>query len=264
MSENIEKYFGVKNGLSGMQRDVILRLCYLMWHNPGEIRAIFGMNQKHFIWKRHSFFLKGRPWKVPVSFRSNSQEFYTLTYTPAGHVCTFGTFRERTLFLNVLIRDGIFRWTVKIKYEIKKGKYGQLYLGGASPSDLSYHDKNVLSSNKSCALVMFRNKNVGRLYANLVGVRTRTIFDEVVCDGIHVPDESFVSVEIHTQTRRMSFFVDEKKVPYGISHIPIPLYLGVSACLHPCAFTSVSFFRLPSPSSFTAACTFYPCKKEKN
>jgi hypothetical protein len=68
--------FNVNNGMTGMQRDIVLRLCCLLWEKSAEIRAvcisvhvmnalhfkkIIGMCGKHFGWKRHSYFLHGRP-----------------------------------------------------------------------------------------------------------------------------------------------------------------------------------------------------------
>ena len=71
--------YDVINGFSGMKRDIVLRLCELLWFKTPIIRAvsfciiflaliffsllklkITGMCEEHYIWKSHWYFEKGR------------------------------------------------------------------------------------------------------------------------------------------------------------------------------------------------------------
>lgn len=53
---SVEVLFEVPNGFTGMQRDVILRVCRLMWGKEKEIRAVFGMSETHHHWRKNDFF----------------------------------------------------------------------------------------------------------------------------------------------------------------------------------------------------------------
>ncbi|GHT90691.1 hypothetical protein FACS1894122_01610 [Alphaproteobacteria bacterium] len=58
--EAMESNHEIVNGLSGMQRDIVLRLCDLLWNQPGAIKNIIGMCDEHYPWKGHSYFVKLR------------------------------------------------------------------------------------------------------------------------------------------------------------------------------------------------------------
>jgi hypothetical protein len=40
VSEELDNY-DVVNGLSGMQRDIVLRLCNLIWNQPGKTQMVY-------------------------------------------------------------------------------------------------------------------------------------------------------------------------------------------------------------------------------
>lgn len=64
----VNVYFEVVNGLSGMMRDVVIRICKVITRRPKmdritkdrSIRAVIGMCQEHHTWKIHSSFTRGR------------------------------------------------------------------------------------------------------------------------------------------------------------------------------------------------------------
>jgi hypothetical protein len=82
---SVDLPFEIPNGLLGMMRDIILRLCHLMEMRPGIncerkdqiVRTVFifitfffflmeflhkivGMSQQQFMWKTHTFFVSNR------------------------------------------------------------------------------------------------------------------------------------------------------------------------------------------------------------
>ncbi|GHV24186.1 hypothetical protein FACS189465_0950 [Clostridia bacterium] len=56
----VQPTFEVENGMSGMNRDVILQLVRLLDNDRRKTRSIFGMSDKHYAWKGHVYFTENR------------------------------------------------------------------------------------------------------------------------------------------------------------------------------------------------------------
>ncbi|GHT97694.1 hypothetical protein FACS1894126_2230 [Alphaproteobacteria bacterium] len=58
--EAMEKNYEIINGFSGMQRDIILKLCYWFGQDPAKVKGIIGMCGEHILWIKHNYFVKSR------------------------------------------------------------------------------------------------------------------------------------------------------------------------------------------------------------
>lgn len=52
--------YNVPNGLCGIGRNVILRLCFIAGTDGRKVKALLGMCVDHFLWKNHNYFTRGR------------------------------------------------------------------------------------------------------------------------------------------------------------------------------------------------------------
>lgn len=187
-------------------------------------------------------------------FHQNPKGGYTLTLTPEGEVCTFTCGGYRTIFLKTLISEGIFRWTVRIRYSLERRC---LFGLGAAPSHLlSRCEADNFGRITSTVAFTFWLDPDCSLKSALIGVSGELTIPQTETE---VPDEALVTVEVDAEKRTMCFFVNDKKVPRAISDMYLPLYLGVSGCFNP-SFTSVSFCRVTSPTHSTVGCRFYACE----
>lgn len=151
--------FEIPNGFLGMQRDIILRLCDLLWQS-NKIRLIIGMCLEQFKWRSNSYFqmIKNKN----LAFNINSRNPY-LIITDAIHwiQCMF-TSNWYTIFLDRIILEGIFRWTVQIEVEYS---YSQLCLGVTPVVHFRHNSSippriNLLSNftHKRACCVMFEGR----------------------------------------------------------------------------------------------------------
>lgn len=69
----VDDEFEVSNGLSGLQRDIVLRLCNLYFEKD-EIRKVIGMCGEHCEWKKHKSFRNSRLIRVllPIALKSGA------------------------------------------------------------------------------------------------------------------------------------------------------------------------------------------------
>lgn len=254
--------FDISNGMSGMMRDLIFRLCHLVEMQPNEtskdkdlrIRTLIGMCREHVIWKNHSFFIKNRfrcsYISVPLQQTNTT---YTVTQTVRGEHCfLWAPSTYTTVFLDREIAEEVFQWTIKIEYG-KKNSF--LYLGTAHSSVISNCRDSVLGAVRgTCSFRFYRIPN-GLYRSGLGGVIS---FHDVPDMETSVPDNSLVAIEIDIDADTLSFFVNGKKVPRVITRIQSPLYAGVSGCDQP-SFTSISFRRLLRTTPSTVECKTYAC-----
>lgn len=256
----VDASFEVNNGLLGTMRDVLLHLCFVIENKStldgrkkdACIRAIFGVCQKHIEWKRNKYFVNGRIQFIypKTALRPNPTGGCIISRTSIGEKCDFSTDSPHTVFLDTVIREGVFRWTVRIKYGMSKAEDSGFYLGAVPVSLIDRCHEDVLGSAYSlgvgtCCLVFWRGEKKWRLFAHLRGVEGE---ESLPRRGSDVPDDSLVVLEIDAYACTIFFIVNGKRFPYGISEVPIPTCLGMSACYQPSSFTSVSFARLPAPT----------------
>lgn len=269
--------FEIKNGFTGMQRDIVLRLCKLIWRCSRKIVVIIGMCGEHYQWKRHMHFLEGRPQKIATTLQPDS-DGCVITKTTAGVRCNFshkdGT---RVIFLNKMVARGIFQWTTRIKY-VKAGN--DFSIGVVR---LPCVRKNFLFGvNGSCGVNLFEDDDCG-LCATLTGIRDDDGRHGDRWEGTKLPDEITAVTEADTVSRTLSFVVCGKMMSCAVSEIPHPLQFVAEMnkesievrkkeyrskakgmygiYMDRSSITSVSFLRLPSATLLPPACRRYPFSK---
>lgn len=259
----------IVNGLSGMKRDIILRMCRLLWNKPHMIKPIIGMCKEHFQWKIHSHFVKSRPTYFKVGFVS-IPKLCVITETGEGLNCAFaGIFQ--TIFLDKRIHEGVWRWTVYIDYGSENPT--TFALGVAASHLLSEYDAAYLGAFHGSASFVFTNMGASSLFGSnhmmlksanfLRGSLLRGVEDEfnIPYDETIVANHELVTIEADTTARTLSFFLMNSKLPRAISCVPVPFNFGMSGLAN--SFTSLSFQRLPFPTSplslSPGACIFHAC-----
>lgn len=257
---SIDKEFEVENGMLGMKRDVVLRICKLFWNNAVMIREVFGMDgQEQYQWKNHVSFLRNRPCKVPVSFLPEDVEIFNITPVKNGKRCSFKNDKSN-IFLDKEISEGIYRWTIRIKYKSDPSKDSKFYIGINCTGNIYYYSYSPLSTfGGSCAFCF--EKIILRKYHWITG----TSYDSALCglQGVysslkistHVRDYSIVSVEVDlcTEVPTMYFFVDGERVPHAVTRVRTPFYFGVTGSAGQ-SIISTSLLRLRQRTPSSAPC----------
>lgn len=202
----------------------------------------------HFALKKHSYFKSVRSTYINASLCPSSHGNLLLTDTPFGKQCVFScpVGRSRTIFLEKSIGKGVYRWTVRIKY----GSDENIMWMGVAPADQFHEldgycflgDKAIVSSCRSCSLGFRCNGGVFTSF--LLGVRG----NNGCKNETSVPDDSVVAAEVDSESHTLTFYVNGKRVPYGVSSLEFPLYFGMSAC-DAASFISLSLRRLRSPTT---------------
>lgn len=244
--------YAVTNGLCGMKRDVVLKLCRLMWYNKEKIVVMIGMCEEHFIWKEHHFFMKSRPQKISVTFRP-AADGCVITQIPIGLQCVFPESGSwKTVFLDTAIVKGIYVWTVQINYG-NVGKKSNFFFGTTSSDDLN--TSNISHDKNGCSLVFYRYSTGVVEKACLYGVAGYFYNTET-----KVPDRSLVALEANADARTLSFFVDGQKLVHAISNLRMPVHLAMTGSGHYAveqSFASIAFRRLQNPTPSPVTCMFH-------
>lgn len=251
----VSSSFVIVNGLLGVNRNVVLRLLFIMMDQ--NIRAVVGMCHEFFIWKKHVYFIENRnKFIIPNSFRTNLYGDCEFTHKRVGIHCRF-PFDNRTVFLDTQITEGIFNWTVKIEYA-REGSSG-LYPGIALTSLLGYCDGRFLGTmNGTCCLRI--DKWFPHEYKTVLrGVDgDRDLSDTETM----VPDRSLVTVEADLTAGTLVFFVNGHKVPCGVSRLVGPLHFGISGLGNP-SFTSLLLRRQLRPTRSPVVCRLYTFRSRR-
>lgn len=237
-----------------LQCYVILRICQLLWNKPEQIKTLIGMCESNYQLKKHVCFLSSRPHKMIFPFfRVFSRQVECLQDSFASEKISMVNFIQ-TMFVNTQIEEGIFLWTVLLEFTIESA-----YRIGISPPSLLYKFRNAVLGDVdgSCSLCFSLNRN-HKLCASLWGV-----VSNLPKGKIEVPDKFVASVvvgvEINVSKQVLSFFVNKKKLCYGISHIYSPSHVGISG-YDKQTFTSLSFCRLPEATPSPVKCKLFQCK----
>lgn len=235
-----------------MERNIVLQLCRVLWDETDTIKVIIGMCDEHFRCKSHPYFIQKRPISHPTAFLSSPAVGYQVVpINKKGQVfCTFtNTNGYRTLFLDKKISEGIYRWTISVKY---KEKFSFFYFGAAHCECACKLPFSSLDVPGSCSFKFWEEDG---LFSGLRGIDS---FRRIPENETKVESGSEAAVEADTITQTLSFFVQKKRVPHAISGVNLPMYLGVSTMYRP-SFTSLSFYRLPSAthssSNSSSACS---------
>lgn len=242
-----------------MKRNIIIQLCGLLWCDLIKVRTIFGICGQYQKWKRHSSFLNKRPTNLTTFLCQNPSGGYTLTPKSAGIQCMF--FDDRSVFLDRSLSEGIFRWTIQIHFGVVTEM--TFFLGCAPSAVLSCFNERCIGGSTvlgSCSLVVYRGYDGG-------GSRLSSVDDwdnnDIPTSEGQVTDNSVVAIEADTISRTLTFFVDRKKMAYGISNTAVPLHMGMSRWRGQPGFTSLSFRRVPAPTPSLVVCKLYNCRPAK-
>lgn len=234
------------NGFFGMQRDVVLRLCILLWDRVYEIRQIIGMCSQSYIWKKHPYFLENRPVNILADLLGTPEKRgCTITHTPSGLQYNFTNDDDcwHTSFLDIPISQGVYRWVMQIEF----GKEISCFAFGAAPPESmirlfdSYLGDNddsysFCAENESGNSVLFSFFGYGCAHYSVMDTATPT------------PCIVRVSTEADALTHTLSFAVNEKKIPRVICNVPTPSRMAISVMMaSKCVWfaTGVSFQRIP-------------------
>lgn len=262
------------HGFSGMQRDIILRLIGMIWFHSKKIRSIVGMCKSHYIWKKHFYFLNGRPKTLSVSFHPKPSKNCMIRPVMNGiqvlfnHGCC-----DSNIFLNKTISHGVYRWTIKICYG-ESEETPDIWIGVAPKECL---DRRIAIGDPdyeidggyfdgSCSIRTWAAK-----YDHSCGCCLSSVGNDMSRVGHEVkipeykwgiPDGSVVSAEVDATARTLSFYVGKERIPHVITDIITPLRLGMCSCNN-ADFTSLLFRRLPAPTPCSVPCTYYKCKKSE-
>lgn len=238
-----------------MRRDIVLQLCNLLLCKSDEIRMIFGMCNENYKWKSHSYFVKNRPRIVSAAFIPFQKYGGVETKTSGKNlVCEFTRFDRawRTVFLDLLVTKGIFRWSVQIVYA---DEVFSTFCLGMAPS-ISVHSSCASDdclgshySHGSCSFQFWRHAD-GLMESYLRGVEDSV---SIPREETAVRNKAVVTVEADSDVCTLSFFVDGIKIPRTISDIAVPFHFGMSGlcCL---SFTTLSFLLLPHGTHSPVQC----------
>lgn len=269
LNVKVPSQYEVQNGLTGLKRDIVICLCKVMSDSVEKIRTMIGISQELFLWKSHSSFKKIRfDFDLPNFFTPHPKNFCVVSCEDKSRKnakCNFVTNALCSIFLSTPLTNGVFRWTVQISYS----KSDSIFWIGAVHSDYKdYFDCDRLGNTKNAGSYSFkfwREKNRLSFGSCLQGRIDMCCGGAGIAGGLSwgrswqtvvVPDKSLVSAELNTHERTLTFFVGEKKNPYGFSHIPVydSHYFGMSCNSHkPCSITSLSLRRLASASPPSAS-----------
>lgn len=220
--------FEVWNGFCGMKRDIVLRLCNLLFYRNHLIRMIIGMCKEHFLWKSHAYFRKGRrPVDLPLCFLSNPKAGSNVTITGSMFEHREEGSCVYSFFLDKEIVCGIYKAVFFFKRNIYCGSVR--VCGLAHKSILAkIHAKSFLCENQACAICC------NGIYAGGIKKYDHELFWQY--------NERKVTLELHAGVAEMQgeqkgeevnggslfFFVDGKQIPCSITKVPPSVHFGFS------------------------------------
>lgn len=246
----VEPRFEVCNGIPGVKRDIVLRLCNLLWYKSKFIRMLFGMCDEHYKWKRHSNFVKSRTKAISIpAFFSRSSERYSQTpmVTHTKYIFDCVALMFETVFLTNKIEEGVYQWMVKIEYGFG---YSAFRLGATKFIQRNADNVSLGAMKRSCCFAFDTHAE-----SILLGVKD---WPKTLCKETPVPQNATVAIEVDSSAGTLSFFVNERKVPRIIAGVKVPMHLAISGYGDQ-FFTPLSFCRLRLPTTSPFACTSYEC-----
>lgn len=279
--EKVDFVFEVPNGLVGMNRDVVLQLCFLMERKDPCIKAVFGMCSECACWRDHPCFVDFRKTFIRPFLCPNPKGGYVfvLKRDPNRGWKKNNTFQS--VFLNTLIHNGIFRWTVQIAYA-PWGEHSQMWYGCVLRDRDQYRNRykarwrwrdECLPHLGECCCIQFSRHHIDRYKWRVDGSDGDFEVDDdaedyflmLQCcyrgregrsgkgDEMAVNDGAFLSLEADMKLRTLSFFVNDTKLPCVISNLPMGLHFWGYA-KHRAFFRTMSLRRLPAPTPSAVAC----------
>lgn len=250
--------FSVENGLFGLGRNVILRLCRLLWWRELLIRNIFGMGGEIQLWKVHALFLEGRPKNKFLFDKVEDVLIKTgglnITIHKKKMRCRFLNINSTSAFLNSLIENnsGIFSYSIKIhshRYSLK------IALGAVPQRFSATCTEKFIGQDSGWSFVCYQVED-GRFESTFYGV---TENQSISPKETQIKDNSLLSIEVDSGNHTLSFFVNRKKVPRIVTLIAPRVFLGTSGFLSP-SFEIINYLLLPRATPSLVACTMHRSK----
>lgn len=217
------------------------------------------MCAEYYQWRKRSYFLNSRPLNCPAELEPDSGWYhdYSIQSLKTGERCCFTDRCAHTAFLDREISEGIYSWTVQPELTYTMRSH-DLMIGIASLDLLKVWERRWLGLTAgSCSLSLRKSESERNYSSKLEGVEGWHNAPER--EGPSVACWSLVTIEFDYKTHTLVYFVDGKRIVPAISGVPSPFLFGVSGigCPH---FLSLSFRRLPSPTTSCAVCKFSRCR----
>lgn len=198
------------------------------------------------------------PADMSMIFLPNPLDDYKLSASDEGKEFSMDLpkYGGRTFFLNHCIKEGVFRWSVKARYNkgtfFKKDSF--ICIGIATPGLLSQLHSSALGSEMgSCAFQYGAYDN-----GETTVFRLRNGTDFPSNESYVIADGSVVSVELDMFTGTLSFFRGVSRIPKVFSGITGLVHLGITG-EGTVSFTSLSLRRLASPTTASSSeCSYVP------
>lgn len=225
--------YEIVNGLSGMQRDVILRLCVQLWNKLDVIKAIFGVCGTYQVWKKHSYFSKRIPINLPIVFGSNPDT--SITYS-ASKIKFSQVYRSAYLdqdlssvgiyLLEVVVTPGSFEVGLFLKSRL---------------ADHCFHFPNMRISKGTCCLT----DDGMELDTVVVASFFTWEWNQEKPSTVRLELSRSRDVVTQAQTSILYFFVNNVQVPHKVTHIPSDAVFAVSSFLRPVVADIRLFQKIP-------------------
>lgn len=220
----VECDYDVVNGFSGMQRDIVLRLCAIVWENVGKIKAIIAMSQTHFMWKNHSFFVNGRPNNLLVNFVDNDA-FPKNIVTIEKNRCYWSELGWYQCILNKEIKKGIYKTIV----EFQGDDFRACHAGIISKSHLD--QSGPLHWNVGTCCIGPNFSYFGSSYCV-----SESLFP--------AQEQALVGVEVNMDIHTVYFFANSKQIAHCVRKVPSSVYFMFDNKKRDVLLTVVSFQKL--------------------
>lgn len=194
-----------------------------------KIKHVIAMTEVFYEWtKKNAFTWTRNPHKIP----------------PWQRVISVVSSIYQTVFLDVAMSKGIYQWTVKVMFHHFSCF---IRLSIATPDILSACDHACTAKIDGCASFWFyRFDNTFR--TQLEGVADRVPMSIEQTNFYDSEAQSVITAELDTGARTVRYFVEGLPFAHALSHIPIPVYLGVNIHDHNTSFETESFTRLLTPT----------------
>lgn len=207
----VDSAFEIPNGLSGMCRNVVLRLlCVIGPDGEENIRTVVGMSLDHFGWKSHKYFLSIRKGYIPTHFISRYVEKFEFVHTPKGLRCDMGN-HAGYLFQNTPLtqNEGILIWSFQFGYA-KSASTAVVKFG------VNFTEGQYFGDNGCCFHAYYKRPS---FELELHGIKGKLYV--VDSKEANICENSILTLEADTHTSTLCLLVDRKRVPYGFTEIPL-------------------------------------------
>lgn len=276
--------YDIVNGFTGMQRDLILRLCFLFMLRckPVCVRLIIGMCVECLEWRKKDFFRNSRTFRIIPDLCTCSSNCYIPEYTSKNQEhCEFSNLQKRSIFVKTIINQGIFRLTIKMNLmneysdyslPVFSNEYQSSFFLGTRPSDLQIplvHDWK--SNSGSCAFRIDRHgyRENGNFWSRWLTRHTTSLLGvegEAIDGVVHVSDKIDgrypLTLEVDADCQNVYLLDGGRKIPHAFARVHTPLLLGLSG-LKCESFVIMSFVRVPAITPCPVVCRFHQCKQKK-